>query len=409
MAKAPIRKGRWAIKEQAGWGTAETTFAATDVIECAIQLPVTPAEAIAPDVMRMGYHAPPRQAGSKAGGETPFNIEALHGWMAQSALGDPPDANPTEHPDALLMRLIFGAASQAGFNAALTTGGNTTTVAVSAGWTASIIGHAINVPLVGGGRATTWVTDATDGGAGAGTYTVLTLPAACASTGTAYGSNTIYLPHAHTTPANGLTMQWLGADAAAHTRHADALVTGTVTINLDPKTPPSMAGNLIAGAWSLPGSGGAPAPAKYHYPRIPPLMASQGASFTVNGTAYATQSCQLELDIEVEEIGDHNGTEGVGRYNVTHRDARLVVATMRDSLAALSGPGASWNYVRLDSALEAGRMCGLLLAAPVVLEQENMEAAGNLIGVKTTLGLDFSELDAADTGPGNSPLRWYYI
>ena len=99
----PTNLGRFAVKAQAsGWGTAETSFANANFLECAMSVPTPVVESLQADVMRADWFATTRLAGGSGPIEVSLSMP-LHGFSTAS-----PSADPTEHPDALLLASVLG-------------------------------------------------------------------------------------------------------------------------------------------------------------------------------------------------------------------------------------------------------------------------------------------------------------
>jgi hypothetical protein len=115
MAISLSNKGRVAIKQQASWGTAQTSFASTDYLE--IEAPFVPTlarETIRLNTFRPGFTEAEIIAGSKAPTELTFRFP-MHGWSSSAS----PTTNPTIFPDALLVKTVLGSASANAYTTAL--------------------------------------------------------------------------------------------------------------------------------------------------------------------------------------------------------------------------------------------------------------------------------------------------
>ena len=232
MAITLSNKGRVAIKQQAAWGTPETSFAATDYLEVeAPFIPVLAREAIKASVYQPGYTESETVAGSKSPTELTFRMP-LHGWSTST-----PSADPTIHPDALLFKLALGdaAASASGYNTANLGAGSPAdeqTTYTNGSITAFVPGYAVSYPTAGL-RTVAWADDKND----VGDPDVVGFIAATArdvASGTAYGSFVAWLSNTAQLPA---TFDWYGSDSNAHIRYSDGLPT-SVRLIVANKTQP---------------------------------------------------------------------------------------------------------------------------------------------------------------------------
>lgn len=396
MAYHTTEIGRFRVKEQSGWGTAATPSASDDLEIIVGFLPQTPQETIQPDVLKAGHYEASLQAGVKGGDMPPFSMP-LHGWSSATPSGD-----PTEHPDALLLRLAMGAASQDGYHASdLTTGGDTTTVPLSGNGTDDESGHAILVPLAAGGYGIGWITDHTTN-----TYTVTTLPSSPATSGAIYGSNTIYMTN--DSPTNGLTSQWLGADGNSAIVNFDGGVM-SATLDLSAGAQPTLEIGWGAHDWTNSGTGGSPSAAAYTYPQLPVATGSHGSRLVINGTAVKAGATTLTITTEIEAVPDHASAQGKYGWTVARRSMRLDITTASSDLSSLPSPGDAKNVLQLDVCTTPGRAFSVLMPEAVVIDRAEVTAAGRLVGYRTTYGCDIYTGDTETAAPADTYARIAFL
>ena len=185
----PSNLGRFAVREQTAWGTARGASDMTNAyfVECSMTVPTPVQESIQADVMRADHFATTRVAGGKGPVEISLSMP-LHGFSTAT-----PSGNPTEHPDAVLLKSVLGSAEQGGFHAGDLSGGTTGVLNLNNG-TAAVadVGRAMLVPI-SGGHSVGWVSAMADGG-DPDTYTLIrNLSAAPSSSGAILGSNSVVL------------------------------------------------------------------------------------------------------------------------------------------------------------------------------------------------------------------------
>jgi len=151
MGYAPSNIGRFALKTQGAWGTAETSFAAANYVEASVMIPTPVQEALRTDATRGGYYAQRVVAGSKK--DATFTLSMpLHGFSDATPTGDPGAA----HPDALLIASALGAYNIKGFASSAVTGGTASAVTVNNADYNLWVGQAVAVP-VSGGHSLGWI------------------------------------------------------------------------------------------------------------------------------------------------------------------------------------------------------------------------------------------------------------
>lgn len=405
MAYRPLKLGRLALKTQgSGWGTMETSFAATDYIEAEVGTPVLVQETHRIDPIRSGFEEPEVFGGSRLI-DLPIRIPFLHGFKSTT-----PSADPVEHPDALIMKLGLGAAVHTGYVATnIASGGTTSTVKVTAGNT-NWRGSGILVPVSGTpAYELVLVGDVNTGATPDEVTPFVTLQRTPSSSGTHYGSNTIYLSTATPSP---VTLDWIGPDAGHHVRYGDGLVK-SFRVVATAKKPPFMEAVLrFTATRTFPGSGGSLAAYAYGYPALPPLLKPNGSAVYFNG-AWATVS---EASFGVEcTLGDSEGwasDEGVAQQTVTDRKVTASVLipstnTFTDEMLA-SGAAISKLYAVLACATP-GNCAAFALTAPKLIDCAQFRDRNQLLAVEYTMaGQVYAGDGGAGAGAGNSGARFIF-
>lgn len=402
MAAGPYRFGRLAVKSQgSGWGTAETSFGASNVIEAEATTPEPTQESLVTEnAMRGNVYAQRRVPGRKSA-QVSLRMP-LHGFSDAA-----PTADPTEHPDALLLKTAIGGSSLAGYNASDITGGTTTdwtygTGTTDAGWEA----HALLTTVSGGSKGIGWVTNVdttTD------TATVFDHLAAAPTSGSAvYGSNTIYLVKDQPTP---LTLEWLGSDASSRIRMYDGVVSEW---EIDGSAGPQpVLTCTVVGTLVNDGSGGDPGTYAFtDYPQLPATLAANGSRLTVNATTTTVHSFTIRGSATVMEGMGHQADQAVAQRYITDRTAECEVVLIPSSLATLSAPGTAPGAVQLDLNTTPGRAFSLLMPSP---QQRDIDAISDQDGMLALTRvydpLAYTSDDTTDgtSAPRNTPFRIAFL
>lgn len=394
MGVTRTTKGRLAVKEQASsWGTAETSFSATDYLE--VQGPVVPPmprETLSVDTYRPGNTAPSRVPGSKAGGTISFTIP-LHGLSSSV-----PGANPSIHPDATIIKAALGGGGSDGYSATVT--GGTEVTPTDSSIPEAHAGFCSLYPLTSGYSAgwNSVVTASTSS-------TLLVELSAAPVAGTALGSYTLWLSNTDSVP---LTIDWLGSDANAHIRYIDCLPS-KVTITFAAKQQPSMEVEFTFLSWTNVGSGGAPADYAYTYPRIPAFIGANGArALFTGGGDLCPKTVVIEITQTLEQVECGSADQGVDSLAWTDRMVRVSLTTTPNDLSSTP-----WVYVagetveplQVDACTQPGRGLSVLVAAPQVAEQPTPVGNGNLLGLTTIYEGRVWAGDTGTTAPADTPAR----
>ncbi len=413
----PTTLGRFAVKEQSsGWGTAETSFANANFLEAQIMVPTPAQSSVQAEVMRASFFATTRVASGKGPTELSLTMP-LHGFSTAAPSGD-----PSENPDALLLRSALGGSATNGYATDVTGGTNSTlTVTTGAG---GIGGFAVMAPM--GSTSPTeysvgWVkTKASN------TYTMQNKWALTAaggdqtpdSSGTVYGSNAIYLTATQPTP---FTLEWLGSSANINYRFFDCVVT-SATITLNAREQPTLAVTIKSANWENTASGGAPsAAALTNRPQMPVVMSDNGARVVDSTGEQKAGTSTINITTDVADELNYDAPQGVSRFVVTKRtvDMQMVApagATGEtgsiNNPASLSTPGASAGAVQLDAGTTPGRAFSALIANGVVKEIQALGDANSLVSVTTTVECAIYSGDTTDGSAGtvmNTPFRLAFL
>lgn len=401
----PTTLGRFAVKEQAsGWGTPETSFVNANFVEAQVTVPSPSQTSIQADVMRASWFATDRVAGGKGPTEISLTMP-LHGFSTSSPTGE-----PSEHPDALLLRSVLGANNADGYTASNLAGGTATTITVTSG-DATEVGQALLVPMASTSPteySVGWVKDKTSN-----TYTVqrkfaLTdagVEQTPDTNGAMYGSNVVYLSNTQPTP---FTLEWLGSTANVAFRFSDCVVT-SATITMSAREQPTLAVTIRAANWTNFGDTNPSAPsaaALTDRPQLPVVLSDNGARVVdVNGEQFAG-SATINLSAEVSDEITYNAPQGIGRFVVTKRmvDVQFVTpaaassASSLDNPASLQAPGTAVGAMQLETSTTPGRAFSALIPSGVVRDLQTLGDTNSLVSVTTTLECAIYSGDATDSG-----------
>jgi len=410
----PTSTGRFAVKEQAsGWGTAETSFANANFLEAQIVIP-TPAQAsVQAEVMRASYFATTRVASGKGPTEVSLTMP-LHGFST-----DAPTTYPSETPDALLLRAALGASTLFGY-ATDVTGGSATELTVTSG-EAAICGLAVMAPMaVSGDYSIGWVKDKTTT-----TYTMQrkwALTAAGAdqtpdSSGTVYGSNSIYLTATQPTP---FTFEWLGSSANVSFRFYDCVVT-SATITLNAREQPTLSVTIKAANWTNVGSGGAPsAAALANRPQMPVVLSDNGARVVDANAEQKAGSVSIAITTDVADEINYDAPQGLSRFVVTKRTVETTIvgpaaassASSLDNPASLAVPGYDAGAVQIDAGTTPGRAFSALIPSGQLKELQALGDADALVSVTSVIECAMYSGDTTDGSTQaamNTPFRLAFL
>lgn len=405
MAYRPNKLGRVALKAQAAWGTAESSFTTTDYFEAEVGIPVFFRESLRIDPLRSGFEEAEVLAGSHAAVELPLRFP-LHGWSSAA-----PTGNPTEHPDALLMRIALGLAVQTGYGATnIATGGTTSSVKFTTANT-NWEGSALIVPTSGtpaydvafmSDIDTTPTPDA-----GSALVNLLRTPS---SSGTHFGSNTIYLSNDTPLP---LTLDWIGPDADHNIRYSDGLVRSLRVTASTRRNPVVEATVRFTGIPATPGAGGSLTAYNYGYPIIPPLLAAAGSRVYFNGAEVSHAETTFAIENTLADIEDGGSAAGVAQQVVTDRKVtatilRALTGTFAAEIANLA-PGTAIAKAQAIFGAQPGRSAGWVLPNPVLIANSQFADRNGVLAVMHTMAPRvFSSDGGVGSGAGNKSTRFFF-
>jgi hypothetical protein len=413
----PSNLGRFAVREQSAWGTAQSAGSMTNAyfVECTMTVPTPAQESIQADVMRADHFATTRVAGGKGPVEISLSMP-LHGFSTST-----PSGTPTEHPDSVLLKSCLGSAEQGGYHASDLAGGTASVLNIANG-TAVVadVGRAMLVPI-SGGHSVGWVSAMADG-ADPDTYTLIRdLSAAPSAAGAILGSNAIVLDKTQPTP---LTLQFLGSTANVSYLYSDAVVTAA-TITLNAREQPTLEVTLRAATWSEESgttAGGPTAAALADRPQLPVVLGDNGARVVNSAGALTCGQVSIAMAAEVVDEINFSG-QGISRFVVTKRTVDITTVTPAtsgtptagalDNPAALGAPGASVGAIQVDANTTPGRSFSALVAAGQLKDLQALGDSGGIVAITTVVEAAQYTGDTTSAGavtsPGNTPFRLAFL
>jgi hypothetical protein len=408
MALRPRKLGRMAIKQQAFWGTAETSFSATDYLECMVGDPVIVRDGERIDPIRAGFEEPEVLSGVHGMFDIPISF-ALHGWS--TAL---PTGNPVEHPDGLLMKMALGsAATPIGYFAnGVATGGSTSSLNFTAGSTAAATwcGNAMVIPTSGTPGYELFVAKTFTDGTPDVIVPKVVLQRTPASSGHVYGSLAYYLSTATQLP---VTLDWLGlADADHHIRYPDVMVR-SLRVTGKTRVGPMVEATLrVTGAPTFPGGGGAMAAYSYGYPRIPQAVKASGAALYFNGSWRSVSEVTFAVENTLGDSEEWYTDTGIGQQAVTDRKVSVTVTVPSTASFAseLLNPGTAVSGMQCIFACDTpGRAAAFDFGTPVLTKVGTLGSRNELLAVTYEVA---PQVYAGDTGvgsgAGNKGARFFF-
>ena len=321
----PTNIGRVYVKTQAGgWGTAESSFAATDLISAKANLPKPVMEALVSESFRGGWHAFVREPGSRQGATT--NIEHI----PQGPSLTTPAADPSDYPEAILLASVMGSQAAIGYTSgALSALGQTSSLIKFTDGTLATTwaGMAMIVPLVGGGREIVWGKTISTVATPDEFTPWFTMGAAVDPAGTpkTYGGRVCWDSLTQPTPFTVQTL--LGqSDGAAAIRLRDA-VCNSAKFTLEANKQPQVNYGIVAGYWSPDGTWTV-APYTVQYPELPPLFGSNGARVKYAGAATIFPKVEIEFTANMQAVSGIGQTDGFAKFICTERDCTITITEL---------------------------------------------------------------------------------
>lgn len=411
--------GRIALKAQSGgWGksNAESSFSATDYVDCEVVVPAPVQEALKAELMRGNWHAQKVVAGAKGDVEVTLSMP-LHGWSAD---GTSIAADPSVHPDALMAASALGAAIQDGYDADFNGGTASAPTFDDSGGDGvdnNIYGQGLLIPVGSDTWDAMFVADLDTVSSPNDASVLVDLAATPRTSGAGavcFGSNTVYLGTAQHSP---LTMQWLGGDSSAAIRFYDGVVT-SYQVSGGVRSETTLQATIRFGGYIIDGSGGGPGQYAVSWPRIGALTSEVGgrvvmasaAPGTPTATALTLGSFTLTITNEVVPVEDVTEETGIGSYITTRREVTLETTEKASSVSSLTAPGTALGAIQVTVGVTPGKAFAFVMPAA---QTEGLDELGDdqgVVAVSRTLSPGYYASDGgAGAGAGNSPFRMAWM
>ena len=402
----PTNIGRFAVKEQSGgWGSPESAFANANFLECAMTIPAPTMESIQAEVMRADHFATTRVMNGVGPTEITLSMP-LHGFSSSN-----PSSNPTEHPDALLLRSALGSSSLGGYHASDLAGGTSATVEVTDGaGTANDVGHAILVPPAAGTfHSVGWIDRLVAAGTPDDYELILPLANAPAASGAIYGSNVIALGPEQPTP---FTLQYLGGAANLNYRFFDCVVT-SATVSANAREQPTLEVTIRSANFIPAPTGGLPSPEVLaNRPQMPSVLGMTGARAQFGAPVGAFTPGQLSISITAE-VADQitYSTNGLSQFVVNKRIVELSQTVPVEASAGPTMPGSpiatppgfQLGPMQIDFNNIPGRCVSVLIPAAQVKESAAIGDSNGLVATPMSVECAQYAGDSTDTRSDSTP------
>ena len=225
------------------------------------------------------------------------------------------------------------------------------------------------------------------------------------SSGTLYGSNSIFLTNTQPTP---FTLEWLGSTANMKFRFSDCVVT-SATINLNAREQPQLAVTIRSANWTNVGSGGSPsAEALTNRPQMPVVLSDNGARVVNAAAEQKAGSATLTMTADVADEINYDAPQGIAKFVVTKRTVEVQMVapaastgeSSLDNPASLLAPGTAAGALQLDAGTTPGRAFSALIPSGVVKEVQALGDSNSLVSITTMLECG---IYAGDTTDGSTP------
>jgi hypothetical protein len=389
----PSNLGRVSLAKQSGWGTKQTSFAASTYAECEITTPTLSREALMTEAYRGSYYAHRVSAGSKDGATASIRMP-LHGWSATTPSGDPTSSN--QNVDSILFEYVLGGTDFTEAVQGKTVDSYSAPTVTASGAPTSCAADAVLVQTGAGGTAYAvgWVKTA----ASADLTMTSNLSAVGLPDGALFGSISHYLSSGQ--PSVPLSMEFIGADASSRIILFDGLVT-SVTLTMDAKAQPMLEAQLTFADWEFMGSGGNPGLYTYSLPQLPASTGTTGALVRSDGTAVDVASMSVEFTAEYKAVLNHSSSEGVSRYVVTSRNVNMSMEVLVGTVGAteIKAPGDEYAYLQADlNTATPGAAFSMLIPVGQINEQSTLGDSEGIVSVSHSISPGYY---SADTGTGD--------
>lgn len=366
MTFGPIKLSKIHLKRQAAWGTAETSFAAADLMEVTGEfIPPATRERLQPEVNKQSFAETAIYAGSKAAAEVSFTF-VPHGFATFAA-----GTNPTARNEHQLWEDALGVMQLGG---GITLTGGSAVKLTSAGALAVHSGQLILAPTAAGHQF--FAVNDTDAGIDLDSFDA----SVAAVAGATYGSATVGLSNAGLVPLP-FTMQFAGVAGNTGFRLWDGRVS-SIALSANAKAQPEVTVTLRFLNW-------APVDAltatKEAFPalHLPPIKGVP--SYRAGGNAFCYAGFDLSITQELAEVGCSSAAEGVSRLVTADRVVDVTVRELVDNAftQAWRAPGTAASELCLQVSTTPGRAMAVFIPASVVNEQEQLQSVDGIWGRET--------------------------
>jgi hypothetical protein len=399
----PTNIGKVYVKAQAGgWGVAETSFADSDLISAGASLPKFMVEALESPQFRGGWHNFQIQPGSREGAEFPID-HICQGWSMAT-----PAANPTESPDALMLRSVLGAGAAIGYTSgALEPSGQTTSLVKLVDTTLSPAwpGMALLLPLAGGGRELAWVKTIDSAATPDELVPWFTMAAAADGSGTpvTFGGYTCW--DTIGTPADPFTLQVLLGANNTGWRGRDSVCTRAL-ITLEAGKQPKVAYTTLSGYWSPDGTWTV-APYVLTRPELPGLMGANGSRARVPGVQTIFPKIEIEFTADYQPARGLGQTDAFGEFICVGRSQQVTVTEVLGSYASsLRFPGTETaTGLQVDLCNIPGRAWSVFMPLPQVTVTDEDEDGNGFVVRKSVYKARHATVETAGTNASRSHTR----
>ena len=238
------------------------------------------------------------------------------------------------------------------------------------------------------------------------------------SSGTVYGSNSIYLTATQPTP---FTFEWLGSSGNVNFRFYDCVVT-SATITLNAREQPTLVVTIKAANWTnVGGSGAGPsAAALANRPQMPVVMSDNGARVVDASTEQKAGSVSIAITTDVADELNYDAPQGLSRFVVTKRTVETTIvspaaassASNLDNPASLIAPGTAAGAIQIDAGTTPGRAFSALIPSGQLKELQALGDADALVSVTSVVECAIYSGDTTDGSTGavmNTPFRLAFL
>ena len=389
------------MKEQSAWNTPADMTSGTKILQCEIPSFDFPTELLEVDSIRSGFFSPAPIAGARSGGTLTFKMRA-HGWSSAGASGI--SGAPTEHADAMLLKYALGASLIDNYTTELGSGSTTTNVKVGDGSSAGMsAGAAIIVPSsASAGEYNLGVIKSADGTPDPEELTMAyPIQEAVSSSGTIFGTNTVYL----STACTPLTFLWQGQNTGQYYTLSDCVIE-SATIATAPAGHLETDYSVKVGNWSQTPAGAGTVAYDVTDPYLPVAIGRSGGSLCTTTGSANTELPIGDLSITITntliEARQFSASEGIAQYILSDRNVSLSMSIpSTDALTASAWAdlvGTTGDALRYELGNTPGKMFGIYIPAPFY-KSVTAEDQGGLHGLSVEFGVGNYSGDTAIQSP----------